>query len=69
MAGPAGMPRRWSTAERRAAEGRRAPEVQARLAGIGGEIAASTAEQMRDRVARELQIWTKTVGDAGIAKQ
>ena len=45
------------------------PEVQARLAGIGGEIAATTPEQMRDRVARELATWTETVRDAQIERQ
>jgi tripartite-type tricarboxylate transporter receptor subunit TctC len=45
------------------------PEVQARLAGIGGEIAATTPDEMRDRVARELQNWTETVRDAQIERQ
>ena len=45
------------------------PEVKARLAAIGGEPAAGTPEEMRERVARELATWTKTVDDAGIAKQ
>ena len=46
-----------------------APEVRARLAGMGGEPAAGTPGEMRDRVARELATWTKTVEDANIPKQ
>ncbi len=45
------------------------PEVRARLAALGGDLAAGTPQEMRDRVARELAIWTKTVDDAGIPKQ
>lgn len=45
------------------------PDVQSRLAAIGGEIAPTTPEQMRDKVARELQIWTDTVQGASIEKQ
>ena len=70
MAGPAGMPK--PVVERLNAELRKAvavPEVGARLAGIGGEPAAGSSAEMRDRVARELSTWTKTVEDAGIAKQ
>jgi tripartite-type tricarboxylate transporter receptor subunit TctC len=70
MAGPAGMPpavaaRLNGTVKKATA----LPEVQARLAGIGGEIASTTPEQMRDRVARELQTWTETVRDAQIERQ
>jgi hypothetical protein len=36
---------------------------------MGGEVAAGTTDAMRERVARELATWTKTVDDAGIAKQ
>jgi hypothetical protein len=43
--------------------------VRERLAGIGGEISPTTPAEMRDRVARELAIWTKTVDAAGIPKQ
>ena len=70
MAGPAGMPK--PVVDRLNTELRKAvvmPEVRARLAGIGGEPAAGTPDEMRDRVARELATWTKTVDDAGIAKQ
>ena len=67
---PAGMPK--PVLDRLNAELRKAvavPEVRARLAGIGGEPAAGTPAEMRDRVTRELQIWTTTVDAAGIAKQ
>ena len=70
MAGPAGMPK--PVVDRLNAELRKAvaaPEVRARLAGIGGEPAAGSPQEMRERVARELAIWTKTVDDAGIPKQ
>jgi tripartite-type tricarboxylate transporter receptor subunit TctC len=70
MAGPAGMPK--PVVERLNAELRKAmavTEVRARLAGIGGEPAAGSPQEMRDRVARELAVWTKTVDDAGIPKQ
>jgi tripartite-type tricarboxylate transporter receptor subunit TctC len=45
------------------------PKVKTRLATMGGEPAAGTPEAMRERVARELATWTKTVDDANIAKQ
>jgi tripartite-type tricarboxylate transporter receptor subunit TctC len=70
IAGPAGMPpsvvARLNGAVKKAVA---LPEVQARLAGIGGEIAATTPDEMRDRVARELQTWTETVRDAQIERQ
>jgi tripartite-type tricarboxylate transporter receptor subunit TctC len=70
LAGPAGLPK--PTVERLNGEVRKAmatSEVRERLAGIGGEIAPTTPAEMRDRVARELAIWTKTVDAAGIPKQ
>jgi len=70
MAGPAGMPK--PVLDRLNAELRKAvdvPEVKARLAAMGGEPAAGAPEAMRDRVARELATWSKTVDDAGIPKQ
>jgi tripartite-type tricarboxylate transporter receptor subunit TctC len=70
MAGPAGMPK--PVVDRLNAEARKAvavPEVRARLAGVGGEPAAGSPQEMRDRVAREFATWTKTVEDAGIPKQ
>ncbi|MBM3529735.1 MAG: tripartite tricarboxylate transporter substrate binding protein [Alphaproteobacteria bacterium] len=69
MAGPAGMPK--PVVDRLNAEVRKAvavPEVRARLTGSGGEPAAGTSDAMRERVARELATWTKTVEDAGVPK-
>jgi tripartite-type tricarboxylate transporter receptor subunit TctC len=70
MAAPAGTPK--PIVDRLNAEARKAiavPEVRARLAALGGEPAANAPAEMRERVARELAMWTKTVDDAGIAKQ
>ena len=70
LAGPAGLPK--PVVARLNAELRKAiavPEVRARLTAIGGEPVATTPEAMRDRVARELELWTKAVAAAGIPKQ
>lgn len=70
MAAPAGTPR--PVIDRLNAEVQKAvnvPEVKARLTAMGGEPAAGTSDAMRERVARELATWTKTVDDASIAKQ
>jgi tripartite-type tricarboxylate transporter receptor subunit TctC len=70
LAAPAGTPApvitRLNSDVRKAVD---IPEVKARLASMGGEPAAGTSEAMRERVARELATWTKTVDDANIAKQ
>jgi tripartite-type tricarboxylate transporter receptor subunit TctC len=70
MAGPASLPK--PVVDRLNAELRKTvavPEVRARLAGIGGEPAAGSSQEMRERVARELAVWTKTVNDAGFPKE
>ena len=70
LAGPAGMPK--PVVARLNAELNKAiavPEVRARLTAIGGEATGTTPEAMRDRVARELAMWTKAVEAAGIPKQ
>lgn len=70
MAAPAGTPK--PIVDRLNAEVRKAvgvPEVKARLEAMGGEPAAGTPDAMRERVARELATWIKTVDDAGIQKQ
>jgi tripartite-type tricarboxylate transporter receptor subunit TctC len=70
LAGPAGLPK--PIVDRLNGEAHKAiakSEVRERLAGIGGEIAPTTPAEMRERVARELAIWTKTVDAAGIPKQ
>jgi len=54
------------------AEVRRAiavPEVKARLESFGGDVHASTPQEMRDQVAREVARWTKLVHDAKIAQE
>jgi tripartite-type tricarboxylate transporter receptor subunit TctC len=69
LAAPAGLPP--AVREKLNAEVRKAladPEVRKRLSGIG-EASATSSEQMRDRVARELKAWTSIVDDAGIPKQ
>jgi len=45
------------------------PEVRARLESFGGEIRGSTPEEMRSRVAAEVQRWSKVIADAHIQKQ
>ena len=70
MAAPAGTPK--PIVDRLNAEVRKAvdlPEVKSRLAGMGGAPAAGSPQEMRERVARELETWTKTVDEAGVRKQ
>jgi tripartite-type tricarboxylate transporter receptor subunit TctC len=45
------------------------PEVKTRLASIGGDVEPSSPKEMRDRVRRELEMWTKIVDAAGVPKQ
>ena len=45
------------------------PEVSSRLEQIGGEVRASTPEDMRERIATELQRWSRVMRDAGIKPQ
>lgn len=44
-------------------------EVRARLESFGGEVRGSTPEEMRNRVATEVQRWSKVIADAHIQKQ
>lgn len=70
MAGPAKLPK--PILDRLNAEVRKAlavPEVRERLVRLGGEPAATTPAEMRERVARELRMWTRIVEDARIPKQ
>ena len=46
-----------------------APEVRARLEGFGGEVRGSTSEEMRNRVAAEVQRWAKVIAEANIPRQ
>ena len=45
------------------------PEVRAKFAEMGGEVRGSTPEEMRARVERELQNWSRVIHDAGIERQ
>jgi tripartite-type tricarboxylate transporter receptor subunit TctC len=70
LAGPAGLPP--AIAARLNEELRKAlatADVRKGFEVIGGEIAATTPDEMRIRVARELATWTRIVETAGIAKQ
>ena len=51
------------------APGEEVPEVRARLEGFGGEVRGSTPEEMRQRIASEVQRWSKVIAEAGIPKQ
>ena len=70
VAAPHGTPQ--PIVERLNAEVRRAvaePEVKARLESFGGDVHASTPQEMRDQVAREVAKWTKLVHDAKIEQE
>ena len=45
------------------------PEVRSRLEGFGGEVHGSTPEEMRSRVAAEVQRWSKVIREAKIEQQ
>ena len=45
------------------------PEIRSRLEQIGGEVRPSTPQEFRERVARELAMWSKLVDDIKFAKQ
>ena len=70
MAGPAGLPPR--IVERLNQEVRRAltsPDAIKGLEAIGGELQATSPDELRARVAGELKMWIKVVDEAKIAKQ
>jgi tripartite-type tricarboxylate transporter receptor subunit TctC len=70
VAAPRGTPQ--PIVQRLNAEVRRAiaePDVKARLEGFGGDVHASTPQEMRDQVAREVAKWTKLVRDANIEQE
>jgi tripartite-type tricarboxylate transporter receptor subunit TctC len=70
LATTAGTPR--PIVERLQAEVQRTlqvPEVRARLEQIGGDVRGSTPEEMRERVATEVQRWAKVIRDANITPQ
>ncbi len=45
------------------------PEIRARLESFGGEVRGSTPEEMRARVASEVQRWAKVIAEARIPRQ
>ena len=45
------------------------PEIAGRLDDIGGEARGSSPEELRARVAAEVQRWTRVIRDAGIKPQ
>jgi tripartite-type tricarboxylate transporter receptor subunit TctC len=47
----------------------RTPEVRAKLEEIGGDVRGSTPAEMRNRVATELNNWTRVIRQAGIERQ
>ena len=69
IAGPAGMPapvvQRLNTDLRKALA---APEVQQRLAALGGAAAPSSPEEMRRQVHDEIERWTQLVAARGIPR-
>lgn len=70
LAGPASLPQpiveRINATLRKVLQ---SSEVQTRLASVGGEIEPSSPKEMRDRVIRELAMWSKIVEAAGVIKQ
>lgn len=67
---PVGTPR--AVVDRLNAEVRQTlqvPAVRIRLADMGGEVRASSPEEMKTLVSAELQRWTQLVADANIPKQ
>lgn len=70
FAAPAGTPR--PIIDRLNAEIRRAiavPAVKAKLESLGGDVKATTPEEMHDLVARQLALWTKVAEHAHIELQ
>lgn len=70
IAAPRGTPK--STIDRLNAEMQRAlkvEEVRTRLEAFGGEVRGSTPVEMRARVAREVERWSKVIRDSNIERQ
>ena len=70
LATTAGAPR--AIVERLHAEMHKAlqvPEVRTRLESFGGEVRGSTPEEMRNRIAGEVQRWSRVIVEARIPKQ
>jgi tripartite-type tricarboxylate transporter receptor subunit TctC len=45
------------------------PDARAKLEGMGGEVQGSTPEEMRARVAEEMQRWARVIREANIPRQ
>jgi tripartite-type tricarboxylate transporter receptor subunit TctC len=70
LAAPAGVPA--AIVNRLNAELRQVlevPEVRARLEQIGGEVSPSSSQAFRDRVTRELAMWTRVVDEIRLPRQ
>jgi tripartite-type tricarboxylate transporter receptor subunit TctC len=70
FAAPRGVPR--PVIDRLNAEIRRVlqvPEVRARMAGFGGDVRASTPEEMRTLVTRQVALWAGVVKEAKLETQ
>jgi tripartite-type tricarboxylate transporter receptor subunit TctC len=70
LAGPAGMPQ--PGVERLNAglhKILRSPDAATRLAAVGGDIAPSSPQELRERVMREQTMWRNIVDAAGVPKQ
>ena len=68
LAGPAKLPK--AVIDRLNAELRRAiatPDVKSKLEGMGGDPRATTPDEMRDLVARQLATWTRLAKEANIS--
>jgi tripartite-type tricarboxylate transporter receptor subunit TctC len=68
LAGPAKLPK--AVIDRLNTELRRAiatPDVKSRLEGMGGDPRATTPDEMRDLVARQLATWTRLAKEANIS--
>lgn len=68
LAGPAGLPR--PIVDKLNAEVRRAiavPDVKSKLEAMGGEVRASTPEEMKALVQRHYDLWRKLAQDANLS--
>jgi tripartite-type tricarboxylate transporter receptor subunit TctC len=70
LAAPAGTPR--PVVMRLHAEMQKllqVPDARGKLEGMGGEVQGSTPEEMRARVAEEMQRWARVIREANIPRQ
>lgn len=70
LAGPAGLPADvTATLNSAVKHALKTEDVRGRLAALGGEINATTPQELHATVERELRMWTETVNTAGIERQ